>query len=810
MMKMNLKNKNEKFKLYLNKLVDGVIFSLLASLICYTFFYTILSLEFIYYFEIFSSNLIIWLLISLLSTKNKYILAVSSAIILIFIFCFFSFFKDDSIKYFADYLYWLQTSYPTAALFTDESFGLIFKSTIYFFVTVFLLPYYFFKSFSKFVISLWFILITILSITAYIYYNHNYLLLFILLIPLLFFLYRRATYNKLVKVDKEIPSYHTYQFKNFSIILLPILLLTLSINFLPLDYKNQVITDYVDTRATEIINEIDVLNRLSSRFSSTDSNTQFLGGDLYQSDIVRFKVKSDNPLLLRTEVFSEYTGDRFIKSDSYTISPLSFGQTIPESSEVFDSYSSYTIQMQNYNSRVLPINQCSYNILEESQKFTQNEFGEIFFEDYFIENDEFTINYINTNYRLIPLAQYLSSTNNLETTYLDTASDDCITNTFEIPSEALAELPDTVSLRTKELAEELESHIESIIYSIEDPNENSETITLFKNYMVTSHIVNYLQTNYTYSLTPGETIGDDFVDSFLFELETGYCTSFASSLYVLLRTLDIPCRYVSGYAVWENSPGNFIDVKDSNKHAWVEVYFKGVGYIPFDPTPSGPSGPTNYQEETTTEEFANEEFSPSEPFSATPIPLIPPESSIPSPIPETLISENEKTNSDYSLIILNIIIFISILALILIIYLSVKHYLKRKEDIVTRVMESKDFDVVFNSLIYLLSIIRLNQNENESIREFMRRVYKYDRPFGMDEDNFRRKKRSVYADFTPPLSIEMEKVIAIIEANLYSNDKFAGDIQSLIEFRERINNHIKETRSYIKYLIIFKDFKQKN
>lgn len=79
----------------------------------------------------------------------------------------------------------------------------------------------------------------------------------------------------------------------------------------------------------------------------------------------------------------------------------------------------------------------------------------------------------------------------------------------------------------------------------------------------------------------------DVVDYFLFDAPSGFCTYYASAMAVLLRMQEIPARVVTGYApgVFMVEQGNF-EVTGDLAHAWVEVYFPGYGWIPFEPTPS--------------------------------------------------------------------------------------------------------------------------------------------------------------------------------------------------------------------------------
>ncbi len=76
--------------------------------------------------------------------------------------------------------------------------------------------------------------------------------------------------------------------------------------------------------------------------------------------------------------------------------------------------------------------------------------------------------------------------------------------------------------------------------------------------------------------------------------KTGYCLHYASTMAILLRAADpdnpIPTRLVQGFLPGERV-GNLETVRNSNAHAWVEVFFPGYGWIPFDPTGGGVGRP---------------------------------------------------------------------------------------------------------------------------------------------------------------------------------------------------------------------------
>ncbi|MCM3746481.1 DUF3488 and transglutaminase-like domain-containing protein [Paenibacillus pasadenensis] len=120
-------------------------------------------------------------------------------------------------------------------------------------------------------------------------------------------------------------------------------------------------------------------------------------------------------------------------------------------------------------------------------------------------------------------------------------------------------------------------------------------------------IQNYLRSNFRYTNQPdlSRKKSKDFVDSFLFEIQEGYCDYFSTAMAVMARHIGLPSRWVKGYAPGSGSiPEEDVmrrgaeameqlgttgtetyTVKNSDAHSWVEIYFEGYGWIPFEPTP---------------------------------------------------------------------------------------------------------------------------------------------------------------------------------------------------------------------------------
>ncbi len=113
------------------------------------------------------------------------------------------------------------------------------------------------------------------------------------------------------------------------------------------------------------------------------------------------------------------------------------------------------------------------------------------------------------------------------------------------------------------------------------------TASSASNYDRALAIEQYLRTRYAYTLQLPRTAPRDPLANFLFDRKRGHCEYFASSMAVMLRTLGVPSRIVTGFRTGEfnDLTGQYV-VRASNAHSWVEAYFPGSGWIGFDPTPA--------------------------------------------------------------------------------------------------------------------------------------------------------------------------------------------------------------------------------
>ena len=89
---------------------------------------------------------------------------------------------------------------------------------------------------------------------------------------------------------------------------------------------------------------------------------------------------------------------------------------------------------------------------------------------------------------------------------------------------------------------------------------------------------------YTYSLDPG-LYGEHTADEFWFDRKEGFCEHIASAFVVLMRAMDVPARIVTGYQGGELNPvDGYWTVRQSDAHAWAEVWMEGRGWTRVDPT----------------------------------------------------------------------------------------------------------------------------------------------------------------------------------------------------------------------------------
>ena len=110
-----------------------------------------------------------------------------------------------------------------------------------------------------------------------------------------------------------------------------------------------------------------------------------------------------------------------------------------------------------------------------------------------------------------------------------------------------------------------------------DENNDSEAI-------IRKSLQYFREQPFSYTLSPS-LLGDNPIDEFMFRTRSGFCEHYASSFVYLMRAAGVPARIVAGYQGGEINPvGNYLIVRQSDAHAWAEVWIAKRGWVRVDPT----------------------------------------------------------------------------------------------------------------------------------------------------------------------------------------------------------------------------------
>ena len=172
---------------------------------------------------------------------------------------------------------------------------------------------------------------------------------------------------------------------------------------------------------------------------------------------------------------------------------------------------------------------------------------------------------------------------------------------------------------------------------------------------IVSAVQAYVAASASYDLnTPSVPNGEDFVSWFLHDSDTGYCVHFATAAAILLRCLDVPARYVTGYSTTLTA-NEWTTVTSDDAHAWVEYYIDGIGWYVLDPTPAADT-----PAQTVPEEPVSAPLEPTNDSQEDP----PPADDEPPTVPDTPVGNQEtpQENSEKAVPILHFIWPVLVLA----------------------------------------------------------------------------------------------------------------------------------------------------
>lgn len=244
----------------------------------------------------------------------------------------------------------------------------------------------------------------------------------------------------------------------------------------------------------------------------------------------------------------------------------------------------------------------------------------------------------------------------------------------------------------------------------------------------------YFRNNYTYSLKVEKTPSDqDFIEYFLNEMNAGSCTYFSSAAVQILRSYGIPARYVEGFMVppasaerIDDSNRYKIEVSDKYAHAWVEIYYPSIGWLPVEFTLADPNDINDPPEVQTTTTSVTTTTTTSatttSPDVTTPAVTKPDETTSPSETTAVAAVTTEKSGGGLSAAaiktIATVALIIVIIGFIIGGYIALREAIKKSiEDSISGKDENINCVNIYNLILRYLGCASISCRENISDKE---------------------------------------------------------------------------------------------
>lgn len=431
------------------------------------------------------------------------------------------------------------------------------------------------------------------------------------------------------------------------------------------------------------------------------SNDSRLGGSFVQDYTPVFQAAAKEEHYWRVETKDVYTGKGWEKSRNpqYELQQNNFISLETFSDSVETEEFTTILDFQGSNNMSKLIYPYGISRVETTQKVElqlDDQFGEIRtqLDGSDLSLNKYTITYNKPSFAIDELRQ---------------ASQEDPTNI----NERYTQLPGSTPERIGELAAEV---------TAQDDNRYDKA-TSIESYFSRNGFV------YQISNVPVPGQGQDYVDQFLFDSQVGYCDNYSTAMVVMLRTLDIPARWVKGFTSGEiieqgdnQESYDIYEVTNANAHSWVEVYFPETGWVPFEPT-QGFTNPTDFQINLDNPKQDDALEAPA------------PEPEQPQKTPEESESEASKSGSETTDFKVNwwyvLIGFAGLLLVAFIVYRTRYHWqtsylllkFKRKSD-------AKTYQEAYHHLLKILAYNGMAKNADQTLRDYSRR---FDSRYNTDE-----------------------------------------------------------------------------
>lgn len=550
---------------------------------------------------------------------------------------------------------------------------------------------------------------------------------------------RNAYRRKIISADM-IKSGPEYQYVLWSIPLALIIALSTSVfsrlNWLP-DWKYRsagiYVPGWVETNFRRFIKWYNSSDKFSFIVTGFQPNRQYLGGNITLDDSLVMNVNSNNRIYLKGSIRDYYTGKGWISTSNkqYIVKDQNISNYITDSSfSEEEHFLQFQQKMPSFNFNNELYNQVFINGFAEIQQvnFKNNI---IFYPENIVSMNHWSYNnksiYTNDNGEF-----YFSGRPMPDHYYIYHYR---IFNKFHPYAKQLlnSSTPDVIKPLLDNNPYLLEKYNDIIKKYTNRDNIPSSVADLAKQITSSKHtryekvqaLEEYLSANYRYTLSPGyPPEGKDFVEYFLFDAKKGYCSYYASAMTVMARSLGIPARYVEGYvlpATCDNS--GIYRVTNDLSHAWVEVFFEGLGWIQFEPT--APFYALNNQQDVRqtfaddagVEENRQEEYI-SRLMGETTFETAEETDTYPTEVPEQREAESLSKNDSNKAVVYFLITFVFIIAVILFRRLIFENNIRK----VLNIAEERNVAVLYKRILQMMKLYHQNNQRGETLLEFATRV----------------------------------------------------------------------------------------